>query len=282
MRFSVASSVLAGCTAVQAFSDTSPFIIFSTSPFISTDSSSISQLQTSASILDTVSSLLSSCPTFQYALVSMPNLNAGDIRDGSGSCRMPNLCRAVRGGDGGPHSHFSVAEVVGQVTDTALAKRIHEACRKAKGEAPSMRGYPVMTHLPSPGDQKLRSEVLAENDYELGRILEALGDDYTVLIFSDPNEFKAYEPSFVEPVHMDLKRHQHHPVIIGRGAGNSTDNRGLFEKYQFFTPGIFMSLIALFVMLSILTVGLKALSGLQVSYGAFDKDIGPAAHKKQM
>lgn len=43
-----------------------------------------------------------------------------------------------------------------------------------------------------------------------------------------------------------------------------------------------MAFIVLAVVLSILGVGLKALSSLEVSYGAFDKDMGPAAQKKQM
>jgi hypothetical protein len=42
-----------------------------------------------------------------------------------------------------------------------------------------------------------------------------------------------------------------------------------------------MAFIAVIVMLSILTVGLKALASLEVSYGAFDKEMGPAAQKKQ-
>jgi len=43
-----------------------------------------------------------------------------------------------------------------------------------------------------------------------------------------------------------------------------------------------MGLIAAFVMLSILYVGLQGLSSLEVSYGAFDKEMGPAAQKKQL
>lgn len=43
-----------------------------------------------------------------------------------------------------------------------------------------------------------------------------------------------------------------------------------------------MGLMAMFFMLAILYVGLKALSSLEVSYGAFDKEMGPAAQKKQM
>jgi hypothetical protein len=46
--------------------------------------------------------------------------------------------------------------------------------------------------------------------------------------------------------------------------------------------GIFMGIIVTLVFVSIVGVGLKALSGLEVSYGAFDKEMGPAAHKKQI
>jgi hypothetical protein len=43
-----------------------------------------------------------------------------------------------------------------------------------------------------------------------------------------------------------------------------------------------MTFVVLLIILSILGVGLKALASLEVSYGAFDKDMGPAAQKKQM
>lgn len=46
--------------------------------------------------------------------------------------------------------------------------------------------------------------------------------------------------------------------------------------------GIFMGLITAIVLLSILYVGLQGLSSLEVSYGAFDKEMGPAAQKKQL
>jgi hypothetical protein len=46
-------------------------------------------------------------------------------------------------------------------------------------------------------------------------------------------------------------------------------------------PGIFMGLIALLLILLILSAGLKSLASLEVSYGAFEKEMGPAAQKKQ-
>ena len=41
-----------------------------------------------------------------------------------------------------------------------------------------------------------------------------------------------------------------------------------------------MAIVISIVLLAILSVGLSALSSLQVSYGAFDKEMGPAAQKK--
>lgn len=42
-----------------------------------------------------------------------------------------------------------------------------------------------------------------------------------------------------------------------------------------------MGLMVSFLLFSILAVGISAVSSLQVSYGAFDKEMGPAAQKKQ-
>lgn len=42
-----------------------------------------------------------------------------------------------------------------------------------------------------------------------------------------------------------------------------------------------MGLITAIVLFSILGVGISALSSLEVSYGAFEKDMGPSAQKKQ-
>lgn len=78
---------------------------------------------------------------------------------------------------------------------------------------------------------------------------------------------------------MELRRRTGDVVIGSRAAGNGS-SAPLFVKYQFFTPGIFMGLISTLIMLAILYVGLSAVSSLQVSYGAFDKEMGPAAQKK--
>lgn len=63
-------------------------------------------------------------------------------------------------------------------------------------------------------------------------------------------------------------------------AKDGNSSAPLFVKYQFFTPGIFMGLVAVLLMLAILYVGLSAVSSLEIPYGAFDKEMGPAAQKK--
>jgi len=120
----------------------------------------------------------------------------------------------------------------------------------------------------------------ASSDYELSRLVANLADSYTVILYSDPNEFETYAPDFVESVHMDLKRQADDSErLYARYLNN--DTRPLFEKYVFFTPGVFMSLTTVLILLLILGVGLKALASLEVSYGAFDKEMGPSAQKKQ-
>jgi hypothetical protein len=86
-----------------------------------------------------------------------------------------------------------------------------------------------------------------------------------------------YQPSFEnDAVHMDLKRN----LAPDRGSGPYSDLRPLFEQYTFFNPGLFMGLLVGLVLIAILGVGMRALGSLMVSYGAFDKEMGPAAQKK--
>lgn len=42
-----------------------------------------------------------------------------------------------------------------------------------------------------------------------------------------------------------------------------------------------MGIIVTLVLISILGVGIRALASLEVSYGAFEKDMGPAGQKRQ-
>lgn len=60
---------------------------------------------------------------------------------------------------------------------------------------------------------------------------------YIIVVFSTPHE-PTYEPDFVDPVRMDLKRHVQSAQLQQRDNKTDWDKLPLFEKYQFFTPGM--------------------------------------------
>lgn len=126
----------------------------------------------------------------------------------------------------------------------------------------------------------------ATTDTKLGKIISkaaaSSGDDYTVIYYSPREEGKAHKPVHAESpaIQLELKRSAADVVAPRAAARDGNSSAPLFVKYQFFTPGIFMGLVAVLIMLAILYVGLSAVSSLEIPYGAFDKEMGPAAQKK--
>ncbi|KAL7797440.1 BIG/ATPase V1 complex, subunit S1 [Trichoderma ceciliae] len=270
MHLQTIASLLALSGAVDAFYESSPWVFLSTSSFAKTLSAD--RIQSSSSVLDYTKDVLSKCPTDRYLIVSQPGLNAADLR-GSNGCAMPHLCKAVE--DERVNGKAIVSEVVGDLADIDLSEYIKSACAK-KDKTVTVDEV----HLAAlPVEDKASS--FSDNDDTLAQSLEkaTAGNSYTLVFFSTPNE-PAYEPHFVEPVRMELKRHVQSTQLRQRDNRTDWDKLPLFEKYQFFTPGIFMAIITAIVLLSILSVGIRALGSLEVSYGAFEKDMGPAAQKK--
>lgn len=135
-----------------------------------------------------------------------------------------------------------------------------------------------------------------------------------IIILSAPTEafdhashFYEMDEPYPSALHQDLKR----DIVYSPAekSGNSTSSQAglpLFEKYQFLTPGmsskliypsriagkenqanavafwigIFMGLTVSLLLLVILWVGVSAIAGLEVSYMAFSKEMGPAAQNK--
>ncbi|ODA77394.1 hypothetical protein RJ55_07023 [Drechmeria coniospora] len=206
---------------------------------------------------------------------------------------MPHLCRAAD--DDRIQGRYTVSEVLRKATDTDVqfAEHIKSVCAKKKK---SVTVEEIV--LASLGVEN-RANALSDNDAFLASKLEAAqSSSYTILLYSVPQE-PAYEPEFLDLLHMDLKRDMQSVPNVPKKNETLRDTRPLFEKYQFFSPGssialviyvvvcihrvlgIFMALIVALLLLSILYVGIKALSSLEVSYGAFEKEMGPAAQKKQ-
>ncbi|KAF4968866.1 hypothetical protein FSARC_3801 [Fusarium sarcochroum] len=264
------------------------------------DAPSNNHVQTRAQALEQVKDILTSCPTDNYVLIAQQGANAADLRQLSA---MPNLHQAIARKD--IQGKFIVPEVVGESIDAdAIQDYIQTACyEKAK------KVEPHFTLIkPSKDDKDNKGWLFQEPPYRrlyVDSVAEAIKqwtlsekwmkDSYTVLFVGTPStqakaasaskkvsesEKTVYESEFVESVHMDLKRDDSDGTSQ---AGNKTqyDNRPLFQKYQFFTPGIFMGIITAIVLFSILGVGLRALASLEVSYGSFEKEMGPFSQKKQ-
>ncbi|SPO00684.1 uncharacterized protein DNG_03432 [Cephalotrichum gorgonifer] len=268
MRLSYAAGALALSTTASAFSDTSPFALLSTAQF--PDTLSHDQLQTSSQVEHAAKGLLSSCPTDRYLVVLQPNLSAEELR-GATSHSAPNLQRALT--HEGVATAWTVASVAGEVSLSEITRYINDGCAKAdKAHQLEEVKLPAL----SSGDSASR---LADNDYVLGESIRAAqaGESYTIVYLTTPAEAPRLKAS---PIHAELKRGVS-PLPIQRRDESGRDTRSLFEKYQFFNSGLFMTILGSAILLSILGVGINALSSITVSYGAFSKEMGPGAQKKQ-
>ncbi|KAF4455227.1 Protein big1 [Fusarium austroafricanum] len=289
MRLQIIASALALSGSAAAFSDSWPLVMFSTSQYDArpvfswssllnddddrfSDAPSNNHIQTRNQALEQVKDLLTSCPTDNYILIAQEGVNAADLRQPN------NLHEAIARKE--VKGKFIVPEVVGESIDAdAIQDYIKTACYEQ-----AKKVKPHFTFIKASKDEKEVTKKWESNE-------QWMKDSYTVLFVGTPStkaktpisktvsepEKTIYESEFIEPLHMDLKRD-----VSDKPAGNTTyDSRPLFQKYQFFTPGIFMGLIIAIVLFSLLGVGLRALASLEVSYGSFEKDMGPAAQKKQ-
>ncbi|KAK2598960.1 hypothetical protein QQS21_005565 [Conoideocrella luteorostrata] len=270
MRFHNVASVLALSGAALAFTDSSPWVLLSTSK--TSQSPSSNQIQTSDEAIKFTNEFLSGCPTDRYLIVTQPGINAADFWQADG-CAMPSLCKAVK--DARVKGRYTVAEVVGDVTSARFREHIKASCDKKRKTV-------SLTELPLGPLSASRTQAFATSDMTLAKDLEMTTsvDSYTILFYATPKE-PLYDSEFIEPLHMGRKRGINGAFAMERANKTERDTRPLFEKYQFFTPGIFMGLIVTTVLLSILGAGIRGLANLEVSYGAFDKEMGPAAQKKQ-
>ncbi|KAI1335199.1 ER protein BIG1 [Xylariaceae sp. FL0016] len=269
MRLSTAATVAALCASAQAFSDTTPFILFSTAKLPNAETISQDALKFSSSVLSSTKQLLAACPTDRYLLVSQPNLNHAHLTSVAAA---PNLVFAMNRAE----TRWGVSEVAGELDLSLVRDYIMEKCGVESNAIDEVGLEPVW----ATGSEA----ALKSNDDELGIVLDQYKAEssYTVIYTGGLRTEKpeTYTPEFQNESGMrtELKRQVHD---ITRRMAKPADPTPLFEKYQFFTPGIFVGLIATIVLMSILYAGVSAVASLDVSYGAFDKDMGPSAQKKQ-
>jgi hypothetical protein len=291
MYISIAA-LAASFACAQAFKDTSPFVLFSSSPLPeSLKDLSKAQLQSRTEVLENTKRFLKTCPTDFYYIHTQPQVSSSLLRSHS-----PHLQKALE--SPGVKARYTVSEVPG-----LEARDGDDLAAFLKRECGAVIGYgygigeewdlPVVFRQQGIAESSSLAERIGELESDdslfhtgaLGRFEGMEGLGYTVIYLSTPIEGvleegePLYEAVFDEAVHMELKRE------LGARKGNDSqdvpDLRPLFEKYTFLSPGLFMGFLVGIILLAILYVGISGVSSLEVSYGAFDKEMGPAAHKKQ-
>ncbi|KAJ5127369.1 BIG/ATPase V1 complex subunit S1 [Penicillium atrosanguineum] len=291
MHLSRFGLVALGAAAVDAFRDTSPFFLASTSEVLTNSA----YIKTGASLLKDISSSLSTCPSDYYVVVNQPGVHSSDFSTRKSA---PRLGAKMLGKDKSIRSKMSVNEVTGLFDTTEIKTILTEKCKAqttaidgSSGEYPTSFGsgpHILDIEFPMLSLSADRADRLSENDGLLADILERIPSDstYTLLYATSPREFpetdsvvyESNEGSYPESIHMELKR----DYSSNPSANSESDRReSLFDEYQFFTPGIFMGFLASFICIVILYIGISALSGLQIPYAAFERDTSAAIKKQQ-
>ncbi|KAF2281056.1 BIG1-domain-containing protein [Westerdykella ornata] len=277
---------LALVPSALAFRDTSPLFIFSTSEL--TGTGNVPTIARAEAVDDQIRLLLSGCPSRTYFIVQQDGVAAADYD----SINAPRLASYTTGSNDVIKSSITT-EVLGVLKTGELSHYLESKCGakvqqadNASEDESDPRVIRVSFAAPSATDL---TSVLRKNDGELEYIISRLAPskDYTVIYTTTPRDLDEshnlssehvyeMEDPFRDAVKMELKR----DTTYIRRADN-VNQGGLFEKYQYFSPGLFMAFSAMVPLVLILGVGLKAIAGLEVSYFAFSKEMGPTAQKKQ-
>ncbi|EME39580.1 hypothetical protein DOTSEDRAFT_75290 [Dothistroma septosporum NZE10] len=280
MKSSILPLLLAARTA-YALRDASPFVLLSTAP-IDQMSLHSQQLTTSSSLEDTLISSIP-CDVSRHIFLEQAGVHSHDLTKGS----MPHMQRRIS--DSKTYKGIvEIPQVVGAIDVQRIASGLRERCnRDQAGEEDILR----LQSLVGEESVQTRRETVKGADEMIQTMLHGMSNQTShVLVYvggsvaeTEGEGYEMDEPPFHENLHTDLKRD-----VNGGERRRQTKEQDdfqrdlpLFEKYQFLSPGIFMGLTVALLLFVILYVGISAIAGLEVSYMAFSKEMGPQAQKKQ-
>jgi hypothetical protein len=122
MHLSRFGLVALGAAAVDAFRDTSPFFLASTSEVLTNSA----YIKAGTSLLKDLSSSLSTCPSDYYVVVSQPGVHSSDFSTRKSA---PRLGAKMLGKDKAIRSKMSVDEVTGLLDITEIKSILTEKCK---------------------------------------------------------------------------------------------------------------------------------------------------------
>ncbi|RKF55662.1 putative atp-synthase s1 [Golovinomyces cichoracearum] len=253
-------------------------------------------------VLKTTELFLSECPSDAYLILLQPSISASQLSNKSSQIRQLSKNNHVK-------TQLSVRDTVGlKIEDGIRILRYLETNCGSKGVV----GWPlddIMGHKESDKSLTVLNR-LEDNEIISGsrsKILERINinlidysdnspvydklrsfmrlANYTLILLTTPKYAQENVLPIDEfqnmPSHVELRR-----GLAARGhvISSNADLRPLFEKYQFFNPGylgLFAGIMISIILLSILSIGIRAISSLEVSYSAFEKEMGPEKQKIQ-
>ncbi|KAK0882151.1 hypothetical protein LTR87_004106 [Friedmanniomyces endolithicus] len=281
------SALLLAASTANALKDAYPFLMLPTSP----DDASLPQsrqIALAADIEAQTIEYIASTRRDRYFIFTQPGLQAADFK------HMPKLRQRVSKLKDGEGAYVQIPEVVGGVSVETIAASM--VGKMGIGATGGMREQ-EMPALSSSMSESDRAVAVAMTDDYIGALLAEMEDlliEPYLFIFAgeapksdnwsvEDHRDLPYEMDEPYPtLHTDLKRdtRTYHVRQANSSAENPQRHLPLFEKYKFLSPALFMGLTVSLILFSILYVGVSAIAGLEVSYAAFSKEMGPQAQNK--
>ncbi|KAG5368920.1 Protein BIG1 [Yarrowia sp. C11] len=281
MKLNTLIPLVAGLVApALAFTNSSPHVILSSVASLdSALSSSLQQASSSRDFDDLVNQAIVGCPADTYIFVSQPGLHASDFEDAS---LTPFLHRVVGNAKSSFVSNHVFSDTERQLPQDALMY-LEETCGADQvtvdGHSGKFDTYVdtkprilqvQLDELTSETGED-REAILKAHDNVLQAVLGKLPSPNYVLVYvSSPSQHLVEEQEEYEFTQQHTREESDEKV---------KDN--LFQKYQFFSPGIFMAIIVSLLLVSVMLFALNWIGSLQISYGAFEKDPELVRQKKQ-
>ncbi|KAK0895797.1 hypothetical protein LTS16_019038 [Friedmanniomyces endolithicus] len=281
------SALLLAASTANALKDAYPFLMLPTSP----DDASLPQsrqIALAADIEAQTIEYIASTRRDRYFIFTQPGLQAADFK------HMPKLRQRVSKLKDGEGAYVQIPEVVGGVSVETIAASM--VGKMGIGATGGMREQ-EMPALSSSMSESDRAVAVAMTDDYIGALLAEMEDlliEPYLFIFAgeaaksdnwsvEDHRDLPYEMDEPYPtLHTDLKRdtRTYHVRQANSSAENPQRHLPLFEKYKVLSPALFMGLTVSLILFSILYVGVSAIAGLEVSYAAFSKEMGPQAQNK--
>jgi len=275
--------------AANAFHISSPFLMLSTKPSTTEFKSAI--VSTADKVTDAILETVGDCAQSKYFIVRQPGLALADLQSDAASS-ISTWADSKK-----YEQRVEIPSVMRDISAESLVEEIASRCGATRDEsrllAEPLQFYTseekevtfvTLESLPA-RDAHKRADALQSLYAVLDNSGPTSNDDHMVILLSGPSTGEPAESVYEmdEPypsaMHQGLKRDIKYEPLK---SGNHSMQAGLplFEKYQFLSPGIFMGLTISLLLFVMLWIAVSAIAGLEVSYMAFSKEMGPAAQNK--